>query len=372
MKKVKALLFLPYLAPYRVNALNEIGKYYDLTVVFLMDNTISIKYDQDDLKSRLKVNYIYLTSGVNIRSRQIRYGIFKLLVKNQPQVVFSNEYGLTSLLISVYRKIGLFKYRHVSTTSDNVIMAQNSYGVRRFARNIVLGASDGLIVYNKETKDWYEDHFKGLSIKICPNIQNPDDLLQKSDIYRKVAKEYQQEYRLKGKRVYLFIGRFHPIKGLDVLINNFSKIRRKDEVLILVGDGPLKKELKQQIISLGLEESVLLPGKFEGDKLFGWYKVADLFILPSVHEPFGAVVNESLILGTPVLCSSVAGATYFIEKRENGLIFNAKDDNDFFMKFNEARDIFKGRDKEKKNLMRFEFERSLKTYYDIYPEISRD
>ncbi|WP_299583625.1 glycosyltransferase [uncultured Sunxiuqinia sp.] len=371
MKKDKALLFLPYLAPYRINALNEIGKYYDLTVVFLLENTISIKYDQKVLRSMLKVDYIVLTSGFTIKSRQIRFGILKLIKRHKPKVIFSNEYGLTSLLVSLFKYMKLFNYKHISTTSDNRIMAASTHLVRRIARYFVLKSCEGLIVYNQETKDWYQDHYRNLKVRICPNIQNPDDLLKNTERYEALAKSYVEQYGLQGKKVYLFIGRLHPMKALDKLIANFKKVREPNEILLLVGDGPLKEELKKQIQDLNLGNDVLLPGKFEGNKLFAWYKVADLFILASNHEPFGAVINESLILGTPVLCSSVAGATYFIEEGMNGLIFDPHDSADFIEKFRLARNIFKDFNSAGANLMKIGFEESLEVYQSLYQEIKR-
>ncbi|MGQ7867787.1 glycosyltransferase [Sunxiuqinia sp. sy24] len=365
MKQDKALLFLPYLAPYRINALNEIGKYYDLTVVFLLENTVDIRYDQKELRSRLDVDFVVLTSGFNFKKRQIRYGIFKLIRKYKPKVIFSNEYGLTSLLISFYKYMKIFQFKHISTTSDNLSMALSTYLVRRLARSFVVSSCEGMIVYNKETKDWYQEHYRKLKVGICPNIQDPDDLLPYNDIYRKLSENYIHQYALVGKKVYLFVGRFQPMKGLSQLITNFNKVREKNEVLILVGDGPLRPDIERQIKDLGLEREVLLPGKFEGESLFAWYKLAKLFILASNHEPFGAVINESLILGTPVLCSSVAGATYFVKEGINGLIFNPWDSNDFVEKFKLARTMFVNFNSEDNNLMRIDFYDSLRVYKTI-------
>lgn len=362
MKKDKALLFLPYLAPYRINALNEIGKYYDLTVVFLLENTVDIKYDQKELRSKLNVDFVVLTSGFNFKKRQIRYGIFKLIRKYRPTVIFSNEYGLTSLLISLYKYLKVFRYKHISTTSDNVTMADSTYLVRRLARTFVINSCEGMIVYNKETKDWYQKRYKNTKVKICPNIQDPEDLLPYNDIFQKLSVAYKHQYNLVGKKIYLFVGRFQPMKGLSQLITNFNQVREENEVLILVGDGPLRADIERQIKYLGLEGVILLPGKFEGERLFAWYKLADLFILASSHEPFGAVINESLILGTPVLCSSVAGATYFVKEGINGLVFNPWDSNDFIEKFKRARTMFVNSGTKERNLMLIDFKDSLRVY----------
>jgi glycosyltransferase involved in cell wall biosynthesis len=370
-EKPKALLFLPYLAPYRVDALNEIGKYYDLTVVFLLQNMFSIKFDQNDLSSRLEVKFILLSNGFNFKKRQIRFGIFKLINQHKPEVIFSNEYGLTSLLISIFKKLHFFKFIHISTTSDNVYMAQSTRLVRSIARKFVLSSAQGLIVYNMEVCNWYQKKFKELKIGICPNIQLPQSLLKRKNNLDQIAKKYIENYGLKDKIVYLFIGRFHEMKGLKQLINIFNRTKQSNEILILVGDGTQREEIIQLIKYLKINNDVILPGKFDSDNLYAWYNIASLFILPSIHEPFGAVINESLILGTPVLCSSFAGANYFVKENINGLTFDPTDENDFINKFDEARKLFANFNLERENLMAIEFESSIQTYYTVFDELRK-
>ena len=153
------------------------------------------------------------------------------------------------------------------------------------------------------------------------------------------------------------------------MIEIFNITKQPDEILILEGDGPQKEEITERINRLGLKNRVLLPGRFQGNELNAWYNVANLFILPSYHEPFGAVVNESLIFGTPVLCSSFAGATYFIREKDNGLTFDPTNQYDFIEKFNEARKLFSNFNVERENLMYFDFESSINSYFTLYNEL---
>ena len=72
---------------------------------------------------------------------------------------------------------------------------------------------------------------------------------------------------------------------------------------------------------LQLTERILFPGRYEGDKLYAWYLCASGFVLPSIIEPFGTVVNEALIFGLKVFCTQYAGASCLI-RTNNGLIYN--------------------------------------------------
>ena len=100
--KKKALLFLPYLAPYRIDVLNELMNFYDLTVIFLFDNAPEQNFNQKILRGKLNVDFEIFDRGLNIGVRPIRFGVFNLINKHKPDIIFSNEYGPTSLLISFY------------------------------------------------------------------------------------------------------------------------------------------------------------------------------------------------------------------------------------------------------------------------------
>jgi glycosyltransferase involved in cell wall biosynthesis len=58
-------------------------------------------------------------------------------------------------------------------------------------------------------------------------------------------------------------------------------------------------------------------------ELYSFYNIADLFILPSKYEPFGAVVNEALIWGCPCIISDRVGAIDYIREGVNGTVFES-------------------------------------------------
>lgn len=362
MKK-KALLFLPYLAPYRIDVLNRIGEYYDLKVVFLYENAPEQSFNQDLLRLKLRVSFVVLNKGFEIKGRIIRVGIFNLINSYKPDVIFTNEYGVTSLIISLYSRLKLIKSLIVSTTSDNVDMAKGVKWFRKIARSFVLSSTNSIIVYNRNVQFWYKKNFPKLDVRICPNIQDPTVLnLNKSEI-NKISKIYTEKLDLANKEVFIYVGRLHKVKGLDLLIETFSNIENENVRLILVGDGPEKEDLQLLIESLGLKEKITIAGRFDGINLYAWYNIADLFILPSIFEPFGAVVNESLIFGVPVLCSKNAGASYFIDSGKNGELFDPENLFSF-------REVIEKRNKlyscNKFNLMVYDFDDSVKQY--VYNE----
>jgi glycosyltransferase involved in cell wall biosynthesis/peptidoglycan/xylan/chitin deacetylase (PgdA/CDA1 family) len=112
-----------------------------------------------------------------------------------------------------------------------------------------------------------------------------------------------------GERMLLWVGRVHPVKALDVLLEGCAALRDRGEPfhLYLVGDGPLRKSLEAQRDSLGLAEAVTFVGPREHQELPDWYRAADLTVLPSWSEGLPNVLRESLACGTPFVASRVGG-----------------------------------------------------------------
>ena len=114
--------------------------------------------------------------------------------------------------------------------------------------------------------------------------------------------------KLQGKRLFLFLSRFHPVKGCDLLIEAFAKVAARDSSLHLVMAGPdhacLQEKLMSQSDQLGLTERITWTGMLSGDLKWGAYHSAEVFVLPSHQENFGVVVVEALACGIPVLISN--------------------------------------------------------------------
>lgn len=347
--KPKAIYFYQYLPPWRIDVFNEMAINYDLTIVFTNAELEGFTYNRELLLSKLKnIKTIFLNNGFKIGSRPVRFGIYKIIKNINPDIIFSHEYSPTSILIALYRTLRLFKYKYVITTSDNLKMAENVKGVKAFFRSYVLNRSNGIVVYSNSVKKWYEGKFPRLQIEVCPNIQNPNTLLEYRKEFGPIINRYNNQFGLKDKKIMLYIGRLVHVKGLDLLLDAFSNVKN-DYKLVIVGNGTLENQLKQQAKDLYIENQVIFVGSYSGAELYAWYHMANFFILPSRYEPFGAVVNEALIYGCPVVASKYIGALDFINS-DNGIIFDPFDKEEFIDVLNNSCNSFNVA-KERENLM---------------------
>jgi glycosyltransferase involved in cell wall biosynthesis len=115
-------------------------------------------------------------------------------------------------------------------------------------------------------------------------------------------------------------GRLHPQKGFGYLIRAFAIVRNALPCkLVILGEGPQRRELEQLITELGLSADIALPG-FR-DNPYKYMGRASLFVLSSLYEGFGNVLVEALALGTPVVATACpVGPDEIIAHGETGLL----------------------------------------------------
>jgi glycosyltransferase involved in cell wall biosynthesis len=129
---------------------------------------------------------------------------------------------------------------------------------------------------------------------------------------------------LGSQRVTLFVGYFTPRKGAKFLLSAFQRVAGPDDVLALVGSGPQEPELRALA---GSDSRILFPGYFDGADKSSWYAAADVFVLPTLHDPWGVVANEAMHFGLPVVTTDAAGCTPdLVRPGVNGLVVPAGND----------------------------------------------
>lgn len=130
--------------------------------------------------------------------------------------------------------------------------------------------------------------------------------------------------RQKDEMIVGSVGSLNFAKGQKYLIQAFSTISKKfpEARLEIVGDGPLKEQLKEQAESLGLSDKIKFLGQKEDIKsiIENW----SVFALPSVSETFGIAILEAFSLMIPVVASRVGGVVDIIKNDENGILVPAK------------------------------------------------
>lgn len=130
-------------------------------------------------------------------------------------------------------------------------------------------------------------------------------------------------------KVILFVGRLEPLKGPQYLIEAFPQVLRNypnaQLVIIGNGNGAYTDALQRLANELGISMYVKFVGYIPNQALPQWYRAADVFVLPSIHEGFGVVCVEAMACGIPLVGTNTGGVPDIVREFECGLLVPPKD-----------------------------------------------
>ncbi len=138
---------------------------------------------------------------------------------------------------------------------------------------------------------------------------------------------------------YIFcLSRIDTNKGHDLLLHAFDIVRKEigDIDLVIGGGSPNPKpreksvfDKMKQIINDKNMDRVHIIGYVPDEKLVQYYQQAEMFVLPSLFEPFGMTSQEAMACGKPVVASKFGGIRNTITHEKNGMLVNPEDSNEF-------------------------------------------
>ena len=144
--------------------------------------------------------------------------------------------------------------------------------------------------------------------------------------------QLKSKYEINAKITLLFIGRLADKKGIQYIIKAMVNITSKnnDVNLIICGDGPLRKELQQQVKYMKLENFVRFTGFISDNEKIDYLRLSDILIVPSIVTDSGdteglpVVILEGLAAGKPIIASDVSGVKDVIKDGWNGFLIEQK------------------------------------------------
>ena len=116
---------------------------------------------------------------------------------------------------------------------------------------------------------------------------------------------------IKDERLVLFLGRITMQKGPEYFLAAAKKVLEvlDDVKFVMAGDGDMIRQTIELAAELGIGQKVLFTGFLSGDEVDNIFKMADVFVMPSVSEPFGLVPLEALRNDVPVIISKQSGVS---------------------------------------------------------------
>lgn len=317
------LFFRTSVAPYRIDTYNALHEKLGCEFYFLYKEERSQKFDMQLLYDQCTFKPRFLkTISIVSKEQKLCTNIWRILRGEKPKIVIVPEFKILTVQVLLYKWLFRKKFKVVSMCDDSWDMIAHNHEwskAHKLMRKIITPYLDDLLLVDDRVVDWYKEKYgKGLWLPIIRD-ERKESIGYKRTL--SLSKEFQSKFGLMNKRVLLFVGRLDPVKNLDRLFEAISKTKQ-DFVTVIVGSGELEGSLKQKAALI--DKPIIFAGRYEGDEVRAWYNVADVFILASQMEAFGAVTNEALIAGCKCLISENAGSACLIDVA-NGKTFNPYD-----------------------------------------------
>ncbi|MFW5853203.1 MAG: glycosyltransferase family 4 protein [Patescibacteria group bacterium] len=164
-----------------------------------------------------------------------------------------------------------------------------------------LTKADKVVAISQRTKQTLMENYKVNPNKI--------EVVHNGSAYRPKIKKKIASWSAAGFPIVLFAGRLTIQKGPDYFLAaaRLALSWRPHLRFIIAGSGDMERKLITQVAEWGLSDKIIFAGFARGQDLDSLYASADLYVLPSVSEPFGLTPLEALACGTPVLVSRQSG-----------------------------------------------------------------
>ena len=158
------------------------------------------------------------------------------------------------------------------------------------------------------------------------------DAIINLDNFRRFKDDLAKQF--KGKKIILAAGRLTKQKNFLFLIEEISNfLNENNYILIILGEGEEKRNLKNFISKKQLTDKVFLPGRVEN--IYDYMRSADVFILSSLWEEIGFVIVEAAFNNLFIISSDCPnGPKEFLENGKNGILFKNNSKNELFNNFN--------------------------------------
>lgn len=246
----------------------------------------------------------------DLRARQQRYTRYveQLVQQNDYDAIHAHDWLTFEAGAAAKKLTNKPLIAHVHATEfDRAGMHRGNPLVHDIEYHTLLLA-DRIAAVSQLTKDMIvrEYNIPADKIEVVYNSVDPEELgaLDEDNVY-----QYLQGMKRHGYKVVVSIGRLTIAKGIYNLLQTAQRVmERNPKILFLIaGDGELREELLVQSAELGVAHNVIFTGFLRGKHWRDTFAIGDMFVLPSVSEPFGLTALEAANYNNAILLSKQTG-----------------------------------------------------------------
>jgi glycosyltransferase involved in cell wall biosynthesis len=268
-------------------------KGWQVTIVTLASESLDF-YQLDPAVRRIVLNLAGDSSNplmAIVNNLRRAHALRRVLRNVQPEV--SLAMMTTANILLALATLGLPQFAAIG--SERVHPPQYSLGpLWEWLRSHAYGNLAAVTALTNESRAWLLTHTHARKVTVIPNPA-PWPLPVQAPLLS------VQSANAAGRKTLLAVGRLNAQKGFDLLITVFAEIaiRHQDWDLVILGEGPLRAVLEQQVTRTGLSQRIKLPGR--AGNVADWYAAADIYVMSSRFEGFPNTLAEAMAHGLPAV-----------------------------------------------------------------------
>lgn len=316
---MKILFITTVPSPYRVDFFNELGSKCNLTVLFERRNEIYRHSDWMGTNYEKFKAYFIKKLTININNKKVL--ITQYIKKEKFDFVIIGVYSSkVQMLIQDYLILKKIPY---IISSDGGLIKEDNF-LKKMIKVHYIKNAEAWLSTGRETSNYlkyYGANTENIHLYPFTSIKNLD-IIEKSLSYEE-KKLLKKKLNINEEKVIVSVGRFIYGKGFDLLIKACENLN--DDIAVIIIGGQITEEYKSLINKCRFKNFYFLD-HMNKDELKNYYKLSDLFVLPTRYDVWGLVINEAMACGLPIITTNKcnAGLT-LIKNKINGYIVESED-----------------------------------------------
>lgn len=253
-------------------------------------------------------------------------GLLRKLEKTKPDVMVSDGF-MQWTYAPLWKRMWSKKVPHVMCYERTAYTERNCQWYRKLYRKLVMKYIDAYCVNGKLCGEYLEQlGAKKEQLFYGHMVADTDGLANAlKNISWEQAAAFRDTFNIKGL-LFIYVGQLIPRKGIMELLTAWKQANIMNATLLLVGDGPQRDELQTYCREWNL--NTVFTGRISYNDIVKYYRIANVFVMPTLEDNWSLVVPEAMACGLPIACSKYNGCWPELVKPENGWVFNPLDQGD--------------------------------------------
>lgn len=302
---------VPYEADHQIDFMKVTPANHQSIDNFLLSGTA---YDSAFLK-KVKYSQRADATGLSLYEQVLLYeeAVASMVEEREYDVVHAHDWMTFRAALRIKASKNWPIILHVHSVESDRAGSKHGNPLAMEIESIGLHMADHIIAVSERTKQCIHDDY-GIPLDKIEVVHNSIDLNDIKPLDPNNSYRYLEYMKRLGYRVVVNIGRLTIQKGLPNLLESAKKVIEKvpKTLFLIVGSGEQYFNLVEQAAGLGIGANVLFADFQRGKTWRDAYSIGDVFVMPSVSEPFGITPLEAISYGTPAIVSKQSGISEVI------------------------------------------------------------